>query len=375
MQSLFAGVDRARELISRLALRAILRRRAPGRPALIFAPGTPWQGSLFQRPQQLAGALAAQGALVLYMEPEPSRRKVPFREVAPRLYRCNVTVRAFRWLSRPLVYLMTWNRGYAGEFTSPRLIYDYVDALGLYAGDPNQVRREHEQLLKTAHLVLATARNLHAEARSVRPDALWCPNGVDYGHFAAARRPRNQAPPEDLAPIWTTRQTIIGYYGALARWFDYSLYEEVARRRPEFAFVLIGPDHDGTLDASGLPDLPNVHWLGPKPYEHLPRYLGYFDVATIPFRLNAITHATSPLKLFEYMAGGVPVVTTPMQESKRYPGVLTAGDPATFSSQLDEALRLSNDPAYMLRIDAVARENTWEARARQILEALSSAAP
>ena len=163
---------------------------------------------------------------------------------------------------------------------------------------------------------------------------------------------------------------MIGYYGALARWFDYPLVEAVATSRPDLVFILIGLDYDGSLKASGLLNLPNVHWLGLRNYSDLPRYLHSFDVAMIPFELNTITHATSPLKLFEYLAGGKPVVVTPMQESLRYEGVLVASNPGEFSRQLDRALELRSSPDYLALIDRVARENTWEVRARHILEAL-----
>jgi glycosyltransferase involved in cell wall biosynthesis len=163
---------------------------------------------------------------------------------------------------------------------------------------------------------------------------------------------------------------VIGYYGALARWFDYNLLKSVACLRPDLSFVLIGPYYDSTLKSSSLLELPNLFYLGVKPYAQIPAYLRCFDVAMIPFQLNDITHATSPLKLFEYMAGGKPVVVTPMRESLRYPGVLSGKDPAEFAAQLDLALQLRNDSKYIAALDEVARQNTWDARARQLLQAL-----
>ncbi|MGE5224560.1 MAG: glycosyltransferase, partial [Omnitrophica WOR_2 bacterium] len=176
--------------------------------------------------------------------------------------------------------------------------------------------------------------------------------------------------PDDLAPIVAGRKPVIGYYGALAKWFDYDLLKKVAGLRPDLSFVLIGMDYDGSLKHSRVLEVPNIAWLGQKSYEELPAYLRFFDVATIPFQLNEITHSTSPLKLFEYMAGGKPVVITPMQESMRYDGVLVAHDAAEFSEKIDQALRLKEDPEYLRRIDCVALDNTWERRAAQLLEAL-----
>ncbi len=218
--------------------------------------------------------------------------------------------------------------------------------------------------------MVATAQRLYDQVHPLRPDALLCPNGVDYDHIIRGRQPASP-PPADIDPILEQGKPIVGYYGALARWFDYELLLNLAGLRPDLAFVLVGPDYDNTLEPSGLLEYPNVHWLGVKPYEQIPHYLQFFDVATIPFQLNEITHSTSPLKLFEYMAGGKPVVITAMHESMRYPGVLVAHGVADFSEKIDQALALKTEAGYLRQIDRVARENTWDARARQILDALA----
>ena len=140
--------------------------------------------------------------------------------------------------------------------------------------------------------------------------------------------------------------------------------------RRDLNFLLIGPDYDGSILRSGIMRISNIHWLSERPYLQIPRYLNVFDVATIPFEVSQITNAVSPLKLFEYMAGGKPVVTTAMAESMRYPGVLAANNCADFSRQLDLALALRDDAEYLDTIDQTARENTWTLRARQILEAI-----
>jgi glycosyltransferase involved in cell wall biosynthesis len=170
-----------------------------------------------------------------------------------------------------------------------------------------------------------------------------------------------------MLPSLTPGNPIIGYYGALARWFDYGLLKELARLRPNYQFVLIGPDYDGTLELAGVPLEANIHWLGVKPYADLPHYLQYFDVAIIPFVVNDITNATSPLKLFEYMAGEKPIVITPMQESMRYPGVAVGADALQFAQQLDVALSRRDDQAYLSLLRQTAQENTWEHRADEIL--------
>lgn len=353
----------------RAALQGILREH-PGQTVWVFPPSLSWHTQLFQRPQQLALALARRGQLVLYVEPDHSLRPPGFSPLGENLFLCHVPLSAFQPLERPLAYALTWNRKAVAPLEGARLVYDFVDDLEAFPGPRARLERDHRWLLERAELVLATAERLHRQARELRRDVVLCPNGVDYDHFAAARQIGPGPAPPDLRPILDRERPVVGYAGALARWFDHELVREVAGRRDGLTFLLIGPDLDGDFARRGLHDLPNVHWLGMKPYRQLPAYLAHFDVATIPFRVNEITHATSPVKLFEYLAAGKPVVVTPMQESMRYPEVLVAGDAGAFSAQLDEALRRKDDPAYLERIDAVARANTWDVRARQILDAL-----
>lgn len=364
---------RQRGLVARYQpdLKQILAEHTDVRRVILFPPGLDWKVQLFQRPQQLATALARQGALVFYIEPETSGRSPGFHRVEPRLFLSKVPNRVFEIVDRPLIYLLTWNRGHLDDFPEARVLYDFVDDLQVfYVDDFETLQRDHERLLRESELVLTTAKRLHQQVLRVRQDAVLCPNAVDYEHFQAASERHGGSPPSDMAGIVSLGKPIVGYYGALARWFDYALLAEVASHRSDLAFVLIGPDYDGSMRSEALFQLPNVRWLGVKPYSDLPAYLRWFDVAMIPFKLNEITHATSPLKLFEYMAGGKPVVITPMQESARYEGVLLAGDPRQMSERLDEALELGRDQGYVRKIQAVARRNTWSARAEQILDRL-----
>lgn len=169
-----------------------------------------------------------------------------------------------------------------------------------------------------------------------------------------------------------TGQPIIGYYGALARWFDYDLVRQAAQMHPDWNFVLIGPDHDDTLKQSNILSISNVHWLGSRDYSQLPGYLRHFSVATIPFLVNNITIATSPIKLFEYMAAGKPIVTSDMPECRKYPGVFVAHDVMEFVEQLENALALCNEDGYLQQLYKTAQENTWEVRVNQIIAALNT---
>lgn len=351
-------------------LDAIIGSAGEGREIIIFATSVQWDIALFQRPQQLATALSRQGALIFYLEPPLSKRPVGFQRLADQLYLCRVPSVTFDGLRNPVVITQAWNSRQVPSFHSPRIVYDYLDELSIFPFNQARLALQHKALVRSAHRVLATSEDLYQEVTRDRPDSLYCPNGVDYEHFAFCRS-RTATPPDRLSRRdITDGKPIIGYYGAIARWFDYQLLRNVAARRRDLRFLLIGVEWDKTLSRSRLLSEPNVTYIGPVSYSELPDYLSLFHVAMIPFVLSDLTHATSPLKLFEYMAGGKPVVVTPMRECIRYPGVLAAATAEDFSTMIDRALELSADRQYLAMIDRVARQNTWEARARQILDSL-----
>ncbi len=356
-------------------LRQILAENQVGnenRTIVIFPPALEYQVQLFQRPMQLALALAKKGALVFYIQPQPDHKQRPFQLISERLYVCPIEMDTFRIISNAVIYLVTWNSDRAAWFTQPRILYDYIDDIKVFFGDYDANTKGHRFLLQNASYVLATARQLLDEVRQQRPDAIYSPNAVVYEHFSRAARREYSSPPDDLRPILSKSKPVIGYYGALARWFDFGLLNAIATLRPEYQFVLIGPDFDGTILTSEVVKSGNIHWLGPKAHGELPHYLQYFDVAMIPFMVNEITHATSPIKLFEYMAAEKPVVITPMQESMHYPGVLVGESALQFAQQLDCALQKCTDRDYLDLLRKTALENTWERRAEEILAVIEN---
>jgi teichuronic acid biosynthesis glycosyltransferase TuaH len=118
---------------------------------------------------------------------------------------------------------------------------------------------------------------------------------------------------------------------------------------------------------------PNMHYLGAKPYQSLPAYVAHCDVMAIPFVLNSITHSCSPVKLFEHMAAGKPVVASPMREILKYRSVLFAETPEDFVQRIETGLRQREDPAYRRTLEREARENTWQERAVALRHAIDSA--
>jgi hypothetical protein len=342
----------------------VLQQVGRSRGAVIFLPSIPWSVSLFQRPHHLARAFARRGYVAIFATLALDDDVYGFQEIEPDLFLFRGPQSVLHGIPSPVLWTMPYNHHEALSFPRPAtVIYDWIDDLAIFTDfDGHLVRRNHERALREADVVTSVARTLHARAMAGRPDAVYLPNGVDEAHFTAA------APdPDDpvLARLRGEGKPIAGYYGALARWFDYELLEQTARRRPDWNFLLIGPDYDGSLPRAPLLGCPNVVWLGPRPYLVLPAYLRAFDVATIPFRLDPITVATSPLKLYEYFAGGRPVVTTPLPECVAHPEVHVVETAEQFAAVLDVARREGEDPAARDRLRAVSAANSWRERVLQ----------
>jgi len=348
-------------------LQAILA-QGIGQGVVVFFPTVDWSW-MKQRPHQLITQFAKKGYLCFFVTDQLQADRVDgFKAVMPNLYLCS-DLTLLHELPRPILWMSDPDQvDRARDFRQATLIYDVLDTLEVTTVGPVTDDRlaRHRELVMSADLVTVTARRLMDETLPLRPDALLVPNAVDPEHFEPDA---SRTVPSDLAPIASKGRPIIGYFGALADWFDYDLLAKAAEAMPQCEFVLLGPDYDGSIRR--LPSRPNIHYLGLKPYSELPAYLQHFDVATIPFVVNSITRATSPVKLFEYMAGGKAIVTTAMDEAMQYQGVLVGDSHAAFISRLEEALRLKDDPDYRRVVAAECRENTWSERVERMLEALA----
>ncbi len=350
----------------------VIDRAAESRGVVVFLPSIGWSISLVQRPHHLARVLARRGHLVVFDSSNSDDRVDGFREVEKNVFLFRGDPTTLHAIPNPLLWAFPYNAHLAEAFPSgARLIYDWIDDLEVFPYDPAMLARNHARAMDRAALVLCVARTLHEQALRTRPDALYVPNGVEYERFAAPAAPTKD---DALARFLAGGGPVAGYYGALARWFDAPLLEAVARENPDWRFVLIGQELDQSLAREPLLKRENVLWLGPRDYETLPGYLASFDVATIPFRINPITLATSPLKLFEYFAGGKPVVTTPMPECEAFPEVEVAADAAAFSAALARARAKGQDPLFRDRLRALGRANSWDARADVVLAALHAGA-
>jgi polysaccharide pyruvyl transferase CsaB len=341
---------------------------------IIFAPSIGWSVHLFQRPHHLAHVLARDGYTVVFDCSNGHDQIAFLKEVEPRLFLFKGEAELLAGLHQPVLWTFTYNYGYRARF--PRdipVVYDWIDDLSVFPYDQKLLAQLHSRAMKEATVVASVARRLHETALVDRTDAVYLPNAVEEGRFDHPPTPNPALDDKEFARIVSSGKHIAGYYGALAHWFDYELLSQTAGLRPDWHFVLIGTDHDGSLEQSDLRNHRNITWLGPRDYQALPGYLHLFDVAMIPFKINDITLATSPLKLFEYFAGGKPVVSTPMPECAAFSEVFIAGNADEFSATLDVARDSATDPEYLSQLAALVKENTWGARVRKVMEALIDA--
>lgn len=244
-------------------------------------------------------------------------------------------------------------------FPAEKVLYYCVDDFASFTGyDREQVLRDEADLCRRADLVVTTSRALQEAKAPLNPNTILVPHGVDYEHFSKAVT--NRLPvPEDMRDI---PHPILGFFGLIRDWVDLDLLAEVAKRRPDWHIVLLG---DSTVDLAPYRDIPNMHFLGRKPYASLPAYCKCFDVGLIPFKVNELTKSVNPIKLREYLAAGLPVVSTTLPEvvSSGLP-VLTGQTAPDFVDLVDRAPR-GDSRAREARSQAMAAE-TWLQKVEEV---------
>lgn len=369
-QALARRLDGTAGRSDREALNAVIDRARAARGAIIFLPSVGWETVNTQRGHHLAREFADQGYVSIFDCSTTYSDVSGFREISPNLFLYRGEARQLGEIPDATLWALTYNFDQVKSFPTPaRTVYDWIDDLAVFPYDRGFLEANHRQALAEATLVISVARRLHEQALAARRDALYLPNGVDYEHFAAAARlPLADAA---IAALTRARKPVAGYYGALAEWFDYELLDAVAERRPDWNFLLIGPMLDESARRRGrsLLKRANVYWIGARRYEQLPDYLRLFDVALIPFVINDITRATSPLKLYEYLAAGKPIITTPMPECESFSVVGVVSDAKAMSEALDRGKARGADEAYRARCRELARGHSWTHRVQTVVDA------
>ncbi len=355
----------------------------------------------FQRPQQLASQFAGSGQRVFYVRAgfQSDTDSFTFRNICPgvveiglpgpaslSIYRdrppepaLDAWARAFDELRHTraiaeavcLVELPFW-RPVAARLADRfgwKVVYDCMDSHSGFSTNAEEMIREEETLVRDSDLVVVSSKQLEEQWCSTARRCVLVRNGADYDHFS--RAPESSA----TAELADMPRPIIGYYGAIADWFDTALLAGVARARPSWSFVLIGSTY--LADLAPFRGLPNVHLLGEKPYAALPAYLHAFDVCVIPFKLTPLIQATNPVKFYEFMSAGKPVVSVRLPELAR-PEIARlayfASSSEEFLARIGDALREDGERAAEARRE-FARANTWASRWSQLHAAVAETFP
>lgn len=241
------------------------------------------------------------------------------------------------------------------------LIYHCVDEYAAFTDiEAGPILALEKELMQKSDLVVVSAEKLLDDKKSENPNTHLIRHGTDWQHFRTALDADLELPPE----VADLPKPIIGFHGLLADWVDFELIKKVAEHFSHGSVVLVGKvAADAEKHASVLDGVTNVHFLGRKPYGELPAYCKAFDVALNPFVVNELTLAANPLKVREYLAAGLPVVSTDIPECRVLPDCLIGTDHADFIAKIESALA---DPKPREIIsDAIAHES-WDAKVDEI---------
>jgi len=257
------------------------------------------------------------------------------------------------WYYTPM--MLPFSRHVEADLT----VFDAMDELSKFKFAPVKLLDLEQELIDKADIVFTGGSSLY-EAKKDRHERVHCfPSSVDRCHFIKARA--RQFEPGDQEDLNRPR---LGFYGVIDERFDTELLDAVAAMRPHWSFVMVGPVVK--ISEEDLPKRPNIHYLGGKTYDQLPAYLSGWDVALMPFAMNESTQFISPTKTPEYLAGGRPVVSTPIKDVVRHyghlEGVKIAATPDEFVAACEEALELAHHPesGWLAEADLMLSASSWD---------------
>jgi UDP-galactopyranose mutase len=339
---------------------------------------------VFQRPQHLMNRFAQSMPVVVWEEPIPAPAgEGPSLHSRPAANVENVTIvtpripdgldpvrqeivlkglldgyvaplhgKFIRWYYTPM--MLPFSR----HLNALATVYDCMDELSAFRFAPQELLNLESELLEASDLVFTGGYSLYEAKKKRHGNVHPFPSSVDRKHFAKARE--GDQSPADQAGIGKPR---FGFYGVIDERIDLDLLAAVADARPGYQLVMVGPVVK--IGEDELPRRDNIHYLGGKSYEELPSYLSGWDVALMPFAINEATRFISPTKTPEYLAGGRPVVSTPIRDVKRHyekiAGVSIAGTAEQFIAACDRALALrQGDDHWLAEVDLLLADMSWD---------------
>jgi hypothetical protein len=378
---------------------SILRNHVYGKKLIVVFPIITWSFR-WQRPQQLISRFANRGYTIIYIAMTLSPIKRLFKSKNDSLQSLRISVLGkdiFKvWLNsfdplniysnqieglnfinltqqlnavieeaspKDIYYLVHFPSWYPLAYNlknnfGGKLIFDCMDDHSGFSNTTKIALNEESNLLKKSDLVVVSSDVLEKKCVGLNANTIHIKNGCEFNHFNRSKKNGSLS--------FLSNKPVIGYFGAIADWFDSDLVLTAAQTYPDWNFVLIGDTHGA--ETEGLKQLDNVHFLGEIPYRELPGYFAYFDVCLIPFKIIPLTLATNPVKFYEYLSDGKPVVSTNLPELKIYEkDCYLAQDKNSFITKIREAYDERKDPALIERRLKIAKDNSWDSRVDEFL--------
>src|ERR1043165_5702148 len=336
---------------------------------------------VYQRPQHLLSRFAKERRVFFFEEPlytddrmhlDISERDCGVTVVVPHLPKEIKTDEAretilFGMINRlfeeqkiaehMLWYYTPMALGWTRHLKPLALVYDCMDELSAFKGAPASLKEREAELFKQADLVFTGGQSLFEAKRHLHKNIYSFPSSIDAQHFAQARSLKNDPADQEAIP-----HPRLGFFGVIDERMDIELLDAVAKARPHWQLVMIGPVVK--IDEADLPRLPNIHYLGAKTYKELPSYLAGWDVALLPFARHESTRFISPTKTPEYLAAGCPVVSTSIRDVARPYGelglVAIADTPEEFVAAIEDTLNDSDAASRIKSVDMFLSQISWD---------------
>jgi glycosyltransferase involved in cell wall biosynthesis len=259
--------------------------------------------------------------------------------------------RYFSWYYTPMALPFT-------DHLSPEVVvYDCMDELSAFKFAPPQLTILEKELLRKADVVFTGGQSIYEAKKDAHHNIYAFPSSIDKHHFGKARKIKQD--PEDQKHIPYPR---FGFFGVIDERFDIELIDAVAKAKPDWQFILLGPIVK--IDPESLPRYRNVHYLGGKKYEELPEYLAGWDIAMVAFAMNESTKFISPTKTPEYLAAGKPVISTPIRDVVRPYGdnkvVHIVSNADEFIKAAEKELSKKRKTSWLKKVDDFLLYNSWD---------------
>lgn len=343
---------------------------------------------LFQRPQHIANNLSKNKCLVFYEVTTMTDNIKTIKKQSNNLYLINfnnilinkILLKCLDDVNKPKyiqLYSTDWklsikdinnyiNSGY-------KFIYEYIDHISpVLSGTktlPQNIIDKYNYVMNNKNVyVVVTADLLKEDVISKRgkKNLIFSSNGVDYSFFQKYNK--NYKFEKTFIDIINNGKINICYYGALAKWFDYDLIKKIAKTN-KYNVILFGIKYDESYDEN-INNTENIYFMGSKDYTILKNYAKKMDILIIPFLINDITKSTSPVKVFEYMALEKPIVTTDMNECRKYKSIFISKTHNEFINNLEKAYSKINDKKYISLLKKEAKINDWKNKTIKIIDGI-----